>query len=581
MKIGRRSRIGLVRSFLCLAVFAACFVSCRNDGSGHDFSYKLKKIDSYIVSGEKKRAVKNLRSLRALAGSSGQWLSIAKRERNLDCYEDAAVTLKAALKALPANESITAVLTDTLTKLGLYTEACTVSKSLVKTPYAPLAAYAEIQRTLLQGNSTPDASWWELAWAGSGNEAFRRNAAVLYAGNGNFAAACSLYRDDAGLSGGTELSPQEGLPGAEETKPVAEDAFFRALLCYDGGFYDLVSEILPSIDDERLTPEMITVLADTACKKHDMGLARSLWEVAVERDPVRSPVPYYDLAVTAESAVSARDSLETCLSFFPSWYPAVVRYVRSVPDAAPARQNDPVTSVLEQAGFMTLEMEEQKRNAPVDAQKAEKILSIALAKEAPSPDVRFRIEALRFARLRDSDVERSVAGIWKLLETYKNNPVLQDYAVWYLALTDNYEDSFALNRSKSSGEDPFFSGMEAAYSGDLDKALEKFALEANSEQNAWAALANTACIYAKRQDWDKASETIASAADIAPDDRMRSRLHYKAAVYLQSMNSPERMRNELGYALDLDPLNRRAAMLLRALDAKKSGRAVTSFRRIF
>ena len=545
------------------------------------------------LAGRKASALRSLSHLRNRAGSATQWLSIARRERELGDYSASVKTLKVALASLPANEALCAVMADSLIELGSYESAALYAVTLTSEKFAPLKAHAEIKRSLAAA-TLPSPECYVRAFDATGNALFRTNAAALHAGLGNYAAACALFPEEVKPSSDVtaqigDIQIGDAQIGDEQTaievylEPLSPDLYFHALLCYDGLKYDSVLELLPEIDDPRLTREMSALLADCAWKTGDSVRSRAIWERLIAQYPDYSPIPYYDLAVTSGDFADEYVRLEQCLALFPSWYPAVARYARSVAwreidaraegvdESNPTDEGDSDVaerSLLE-AGFMSLDMESARRNSRISRDKAAAALEKALTADASAPDVRLKIEAIRFSLGADRDILRSSAEMWKLLEAYDDNPVLYQYATWFFAATGNFDTAFSLNRANPGGANPFYSGLEAAMTGKMTEAIEEFDKVANSETDSWTALANVAKLAAKARDYNRAAETASLAASMAPDARVKSRLYGDQAEYLVALNRKDTAQKILAYALNLDPFNYRAAAYLRRLDSEQ------------
>lgn len=556
MSLPKRGAIGVIWLCCSLSIGAILLFSCSRQSPDTRFLYSLSQIDARISAGDSSGALKKLLKLRSEAKSARQWLSLVKRERALDAYGQSLVTLKKAQKQIPVNVELTAVLVDTLTHLELYDEACTHTEALLDTPYAGVAPLPEIIRDGKNGLFRINPLFWEEAYTVTGNPFFHRNAAVLYAASGNYAAACAL-----------EAKTPTGPPPSDEN-------YFHALLCYDAGFPDQVFVYLDRNAPEKRNFAELALLADASVKQNDISAARVLWQIGADRSrtvpsAARSPLPFYNLAATDSDPIDEKNNLETCLSYFPTFYPAVCRYVRSVPLTPPEQETDPVARELLKAGFLSLEMEARAKRQPINAASAERVLAMAIKAPGGTVDNRLYIEEFRFNQLKDLDTLRSASQMWKLLERFPTDRSIHEYALWYFSVIGNYDASFALNRSSPDTESAFYSGLELASTGSLEKAVESFALVANNSQDSWCALANIAQIHEKMEDYGRAIEELTTAVSLAPNDIVRSDLHYRAAEAQIQQRSPDLAINELRFALETNPGNYRAAALLRELEAEK------------
>jgi tetratricopeptide (TPR) repeat protein len=592
VKAVRRGEKALFFAFVLVASAAVTLASCAKAADSASFSKKLRTTDSLIGSGKKARALRELSSLRKRAESASQWLSIARRERKLGSYQAAAKTLAEAGKALPASDSVAACLADTLAELGRLDEAEKYAGRLAKTGFPELAASIELARCLAAGPQYPEPQWLEAAYRATGNPVFRNDAAVLYAASGKFPEASALFpeptpvvtapvapSDTPTAQSGSDLGLPAGSEGGNASvAPLSPDIMLQALIAYDGGFWDRVVGLFPAPNDSRLDREMLSILADAAWKGGNEALAREVWCELVSREPEFSPIPYYNLAKTAEDPEVARTSLVRCTELFPAWYPAVAQIVRlgGHADRKSTDADDPVTKTLKDAGFMSLNMEASLHDGRFTPDDARETLRRALAADKSGADVRLKIEELRYALGEDGDGVRASSDMWKLLEAYGKNPALYRYATWFFAVSGDADAAFSVNRANPDGADPFYLGLEAACAGNAAEANTEFSKVASNEASAWAALGNIARLAAKAADYGKAEETVALAAKLAPNDRIRSKLFAEEGEYLLALNESDRARKTLGYALDLDPDNYHARSRLRALEAEDTGAAATT-----
>lgn len=537
---------------LCIIILASC---SRRDPLA--FAAALSRVDGYIASGESRKALASLSRVRDSASSASQWLSVAKRERSLGANDAAAETLKKALHRIPASPELAAVLTDTLVAAGRLDEAKRYAPSLAKTPYASVGAYAEISRASTTEPFAIDPRLWEAAYEASRASLFLRDAAVTYAMNGNLASACALL--------GYEGTPS---PQALGSDLPPDERLFRATVLYDAGFYEGVFGYLSLDTGGEAGTEGLALMADAAWKRGNEASAREIWHESTVRYPWVTPLPYYNLAATATDPDEERALLTSITGVFPTYYPAVVRFVRGVPariEPSKPEENDPAAAELERRGFMSLEMEAAMLSRPVSEEEARAVIATAIESSASSPDIRFQIEDLRLSWRLNPDAVRSASAMWRLMERYPADAILLAYARWHFLSLGDSATAFALNAS--AGADPFYEGLEAALCGDLSRAEERFGVVANNDRDAWRALANIGRIREKNGDYATAIERYSVAAGLSNDARMASALHFEAARLLAESHSEDRARSILGYALELDPSNYRAAILLRALEA--------------
>lgn len=569
---------GMVALLVAVLFASVALVSCSPKDSSLRFSDSLKSIDGWIAAGDSKRALSSLKKLSKSAQSAGQWLSIAKRERALKAFPTAAATLKAALKKIPSNTDLAAVLADTLVLAGDLDGACAYSATLEGTPWGTTVAWAEISRASTTNPFSIDPIYWQAAATVTGLPVFYRDAAVDWAMRGNLAAACSAAESQpfVGMAAKASESPSSGTGGAESSMAAVpppaypDEALFRATLCYDAGFPDKTLEYLSPADESITDLDRLSLMADAAWRQKNTPLARSLWEREMVEHPHITALPYYNLAVVENDSVIRKRLLESTLAAFPTYYPAVVSYVRSVPAIRDSPLFDPLERELEKAGFRTLEMERKIAERPVTVEEARLVLNAAIAGSGKSPDIRLIIENARMDWFETTDAKKSAAAMWVLLEKYRDDPVLHSWALWYFISLGDAATAIQLNKGATDPDGAYYSGLERAFAGDLDRAEELFLSVANNDGNAWCALANVALIRERKKDFAGAVEKFTVSAKLAPNDGMASRLQYEAArILAESSHDARRAKDLLGYALQIDPSNYRASAMLRDLEAVK------------
>lgn len=537
-------------AFIRLVVFCAALLSsCAAKDTTVRFTESLSRIDRDIASGNGRKALKSLARLRKDAMSAGNWLSIAKRERSLGDLNAAGNTLSRGLSRIPSSAELSAAMADTLILAGRVDDARDYASSLSGTPYAPIRAWIDITVATRTDPFAADGESWQAAAEATGLPFFARNGAVTSAMHGDIPRALEA--------------------AMAVTNSMPDDALFKATLCYDAGFPARVLELLPPDDPGITDIERLSLMADAAWAIGAVPVARSLWERVGRDVPSGSALARYDLAVTAPDFADEKATLESLLSDFPAYYPAVVRYVRNAPSIPDAPVFDAIETELENSGFRSQEMERKLRERRVTRENARKTLDAALAYTQNAVDVRLLIEDVRLDWQTLGDSAKSASRAWNLLERYPDDASLRTWAMWFFSSTGDVPSAIALARGSSEGPAAFYAGLERALAGDLDAAEELFARCADDGTNDWRALGNIARIKERRDDYPGAIDSYSLAAGLADDGREASELHYEAARLLARQRSVERAISILGYALELDPSNYRADALLRGLEAAR------------
>lgn len=525
-------------SILCLA--CVCFISCGKKDNTQRFSAILEHTDTYIAQNNIQKARKSLKILQKNAISSTQWLSTAKRYRALRDYSGAVQVLKSALVSIPANETITALLVDTLLLQGETVAAASYCNYLLDTRYAALASYVILENNKFEGLSLRLAPVWKIAGEETGLSVFIINAILSYVLDSRYQEALSLFDTDV-------------------SSTISIDPYLESLIQYDSGHYSKVKA--------GTSLESLLLAADAFWLQGERQTATSLWSTVLRDFQNDNPEILYNLAVASEFERDERKFLETCLSAYPAFYPAVVRYVRraGVPDKE--TRLDAVEELLHSRGLVSQLMAEKLARVPVSLAQARFVLDAAVAIEPHDPKI--DMELVRFEQLQGKDRIRLVSELWNLLERFPKNEDIRSWVAWNFALLNETDQFYSVLSTDSSEWNPFYMGINKALKGDLESAEMYFQECASFEDMNSSALANIAQIYLKQKKYSKAIEYFSLAASMAPNDSIASHLHFRVAKILISQNLYDRAASILGFAIQLDPYNYMAFQLLAEIDSIK------------
>lgn len=513
-------------------------VSCGKKDSAVQFSTILVQADTYIQQGNIKNAQKSLKILQKYAISSTQWLSTAKRYRTLQDFSGAVRVLKKALVSIPANETVTALLVDTLLLQGETFEAASYSEYLLGTRYASLATYAILEKNNFEGLSVTLAPFWKVAGEETGLSVFITNAILSFVLDSRYQEAVSLFG-----------------PGVSST--VSIDPYLESLIQYDIGHYTKVQA--------GTNRESILLAADASWIQGDRAAAISLWQSVLQEFQTDNPEVLYNLAVAFEFGLNERKYLESCLFSHPDFYPAVVRYVRQARPPDSEMRLDTLEELLHSRGLVSQLMAEKLSGLPVSLSQARSVLDAAVAVEPHDPKI--DMEILRFEQLKGKDRNRHVSELWTLLEKFPENKDIRSWVAWNFALLNETDQFFSVLSLDPEEWHPFYKGIKESVKGNLESAEKFFQECASSGEMSFSALANIAQIYQKQHKYSKAMEYFSLAASMAPSDSVASHLHFRVAKILASQNSNEPAASILGFAIQLDPYNYMASQLLAEIEA--------------
>ncbi|HPX13061.1 MAG TPA: hypothetical protein PLS27_01750 [Treponemataceae bacterium] len=543
-----RLRYGILCILFCLSVMVLTF-SCSAADQHGAFLTRLDRIDVLVRAGDTRDALRELVRLRKKAVSAGQWLSLVKRERQLDAHIQAVDTLVEALIGLPANESLAAVMTDTLVGLGRYEEALDYADILLLSPYMAVAARAGIEYLLANGpGNAPDPAYFNAAYRVSGKSGYLVAAAVLHAQRGAYHEACSLML------------------------PVRDPAYryLTALLCYDAGYHEKHRSLYPeSLVVHSYPAEESLLLSDSLYRLGLVDDARHVWQDLITVYPGYSPVPYYNLSKTGSADGRGTKLLSDCLDIFPAYYPAIALYTHAVRSFQDSSRDDPVAGALRSAGFSSMRMDADADIERPDAGEALRKIARGMSDPSGIHDPRLHIERIRLNPYRNDPTERTEAMVWKLLERFPDSTLSHDYALWYFLSSGSYDTAFSLNANHPEGPRPLYSALESALLGNAGQSIDYFMEMANDDNLAWLGLADAALVHYRLGNKETALEDLILAASMAPNRIQESRIQYHIAVLLESMRLMDRAESVLGYALELNPENHLARAMLGKIRAGK------------
>ncbi len=543
-------------SFALLIVFtvSVCF-SCSKKTKEEVFNEKLQAVDFYIIQGNHFKALKKLNSLQKKAVTSTHYLSIVKRQLTLNAVSDAVITLEKGIKTFPASPELSAVLISVLIDAGKASEAVPYFRNIENTLYASLGAEAAITAGI---GLNLNKGLFEAAYTVTNEQIFLKNEALRLASKGKLKEAVAL----------------RSLIN-EETAP--EDPYFWSCLSYDLGrfepvFNDLYFSLVYADKDgglgknADLARRHLMLAADAAFGQGNTERSRNFWQAVADRGAGDMPIIFYDLALTAPDEKERSDLLIECIGQYPDYYPVIARYIREYMALHDGAVKDDVELYLEGKGFYSMQMEKTYFTSPKMTYTPDELIAKAI--ELPNSDVRFIIENFRYTLFKEAPVisyQHGAAAMWKIIEKYGNEPIIREYAKWYFSTVRDFDACFCIADTGKRSEDAFYRALSFSISGDFENALSEFAAAASNPENAYAATANTAYIYYLQGKPDTAIETFSLAASMTQDKKKQSRLHYEAALILSERKAIERAVSILGYALELNPQNYQAEVLLKRL----------------
>lgn len=553
------NRICSILISLGVLLFFLNITACSKKTNEQIFTEKLQTIDTYIVQGRSSTALKNLTKLKKKAKTSSNYLSIVKRQLRLNAVMDAIITLEEGIKALPPSPEIQAVLISILIDSGKAAEALPYCTILENSAYAPICAEAAI-RAGEEQDIPPGAL--KAAYAVTEEQVFLKNEALYAAGKGKLKTASSLR-------------------SLIDTEKAPDDPYFWSCLFYDLGIFEPVfNDLYFSLvyadkaggngKEADFARRHLLLAADAAFAQGDTERSRAFWQAAVDRGAGNMPIIFYNLALTAPDENERADLLLECIESYPDYYPVIARYIRDYVTLRESAYVDDISRYLEDRGFYSMQMEKTYFTSPRMTYTPDELLEKIFAKG--NFDIKFILEDFRYRKIKDTTSaarQRANAAMWKIMEKYGSDSVIREYAKWYFSNSRDFDACFSIGDIGKRAEDSFYRGLSYSINGDLEKALSEFAAAASNPENAYAATANSAYIYYVQGKFDTAIESFSLAASMTADKKKQSRLHYEAALLLSERKAVDRAISVLGYALELNPQNYQAEILLKRLKAAK------------
>lgn len=543
---------------LCCALLCGCS-SCTKQ-SGVRFRDRLAAVDRDLKN-KKDSVNKELSRLLKYANSPEDVLSIVKRQRSIGASFDSIQTLDEALRLFPDSAELAALLTITLMDEQRYEEARDAGVLLEYTPYMSIAAEASMRADKQNGSTQTSASLWEAAFTKTGLQSFLKNTALMYAMQGDMLKA---------------LEQRAHIP--QKQSPAAP--YFWSCLAFDLGFFQPVFDdldyTLANADTARETNapakkyarSHLLLAADAAYGLGDIERARAFWQHYIDRFENVPPYIMYNMAVTADTQKDHVAGLVACLTKNPGYYPAAAEYIRMAITARDAdSQDDAVTRTLHTKKIYSLEMEKQLFAAPHFLLTAEEVLN--QARRANPEEPRFLLEFFRYNEQLETNSSRSFADIWQILEAYPDNAYVREYARWYFAANEDFNAAQQVGDIADAAQKAFYDGVFSSLSGQTAAALEFFTEAQKYPYTRLPAFINAAQIYAKLGKTDKAIESYLSAAQLTKNPVTHSHFEYEAARLLAENRNTSLAILHLHSAVDYNPENYPAKILLDRLTKTK------------
>ena len=448
-------------TFLLVSLILFCFTACRMRAEQNSLTSQFDVIDALIMQNQMQSALKELKKTEKRAYDSWSYIGIYKRYITLGESLPAEKILKKALKKNGSNMELLAVYSAFLLREGRLEDAGKVAEKLRGTKYASLYSEYILRQSAEKAAASQEGAltfymqkeFYQIfldAYATSKNPIWVRNCAVFNLINGDYGLASALY-------------PAVFLD--------ADDAFFWAEVCYDGGqFYNAIEAIEKSrklMSGYQNLSSFKTSLIQQAALESDAYMAVSEVEAAeaarraivlnLDDIKVRKSDEALLSNIVLNSAIWAEnqgmddqsaDLLFYAVNRWPDNVPALILYSDFAYRSNLEREEDKEIAALRKAGIFTLEMERYDNRRKIPMSDALYRIDEAV-KRTNDPYLNIAKLDLRYKTDTSISEKDKNRDLWNMLENSLNEEgvykgLLVRYALNFLLRTKQYDDAWTL-----------------------------------------------------------------------------------------------------------------------------------------
>ena len=496
---------------------------------------QIREVDEFAGRGFLAKAEAGLRTAASSARSERDWLRLLKRARAIASatgrYAELSALARRAAAGIPGSRL--------LARLSLYARL-RAGQDAGEPPTRGLSSDPGLQYLVAEATAQRQGPVPQ----GLSPELEDLLAARLQAGAESLQALAARWQDeallqDAGLAWmaagdtGRAAAAFRQLPDG----PVARE--LRLAAAYDAGSWEEALQLLEEEPEASL--EMTLIRADLLLMLGRDSEAAGLYQQTITRDPKLFWSPYLNLAgiLTARGEADAAAELyRRAYELFPESEAAATALLASLVRGG---QREEAFGVLERS------LRQHPESLPL------------------------RWVLLELGRGESSE-QRYQAGLSRLYAEHPQNGALaQTLATRLLGLADTAGAWAVLEEYQGSAEEPWLleaRGLVKALEGDLESGAEflKRCLQAGGDGRARC---NLAVILAARGETETAvQELLQASGQLSGRPRLESQARALLAGELLQLGNRAAARREAAYALQLDPGNGRALLLLRTLEGE-------------
>jgi len=526
-----------------LAVTAAAVLAAGLEGArlvsarraARSLQEQIREVDEFAGRGFLAKAEAGLRTAASSARSERDWLRLLKRARAIasatGSYAELSALARRAAAGIPGSRL--------LARLSLYARL-RAGQDAGEPPTRGLSSDPGLQYLVAEATAQRQGPVPQ----GLSPELEDLLAARLQAGAESLQALAARWQDeallqDAGLAWmaagdtGRAAAAFRQLPDG----PVARE--LRLAAAYDAGSWEEALQLLEEEPEASL--EMTLIRADLLLMLGRDSEAAGLYQQTIARDPKLFWSPYLNLA----GILSARGEADAAAELYRRAYELF-----------------PESEAAATALLASLVRGGQR-------EEAFGVLERSLRQHPESLPLRWVL--LELGRGESSE-QRYQAGLSRLYAEHPQNGALaQTLATRLLGLADTAGAWAVLEEYQGSAEEPWLleaRGLVKALEGDLESGAEflKRCLQAGGDGRARC---NLAVILAARGETETAvQELLQASGQLSGRPRLESQARALLAGELLQLGNRAAARREAAYALQLDPGNGRALLLLRTLEGE-------------
>ncbi len=436
---------------ISILLISVLLFSCSFRSSGTSIDEKLAQVDSLIEVGDYNSAWTSLKRVAKTIRNSSETLGVVRRALLLQKEDFAKEQLINALKNDSDNQELLAVLSHMLVSENEYKEALPYAQKLEGGKYG--SVYSELrfkidEQALKEKNDQLDEELFSQIdyysesyvqayidiFTSTGDAAYLRNAALVYALQGAIAKALSLH---------------------PAVLTSYESPLFWAQIAYDAYNFE---QVIADLQIFEPTSDDLALLADAYVHLGLLEDAQITWAESTQRYSTQNPIAWHNIALYYQSLgeVSlANNTVLYLVETFPNYVEGLAAYGFFSLEDEILPPETVFSQLLKERGLKTLQMQLDSAIVHLDTQEAflkmeESIHRLLQEDESRAIELAVEIRKLQWAREGVSLTnQQMVSDIWYMLEQYVQEPfgyhsVLVRFAMWFFFVQGMIEEADAL-----------------------------------------------------------------------------------------------------------------------------------------